>query len=84
MAFEVRACGSCRAPVIWTVTHKGKRMPVDAEPAENGNVRLRRDGERMIAEYPGREHPALFEDDGKRYLSHFASCPFADWHRKGS
>jgi len=82
MAFETKRCGSCGMSVIWTTTHRGKRMPVDAEPAENGNVRLRQDGERVIAEYPGREHPDLFEDDGKRHLSHFVTCPQAEsWRR---
>ena len=27
-------CGSCHAPVVWAITEKGKRMPVDAEPVE--------------------------------------------------
>lgn len=83
MAFEVKSCGSCAASVIWTVTHKGRRMPVDAEPVEGGNVRLRQDGERVIAEYPGKEHPGLFdEDDRARYVSHFATCPQAGRWRK--
>lgn len=82
-AFETKRCASCSAPVIWTVTHNGKKMPVDAEPADNGNIRLRQEGDRMIAEYPGREHPGLFEDpDQRRYLSHFATCPQAQsWRR---
>lgn len=83
-AFEVKACGSCGHPVIWTVTHNGKRMPVDAEPVEGGNVRLRgeADGERVIAEYPGKEAPSLFGDDRERYVSHFATCPQAQsWRR---
>lgn len=81
-AFERRRCQSCNAEVIWCVTHKGKRMPVDAEPVEGGNVRLRLDGERVIAEYPGKEHPEFFEEDRARYVSHFSSCPHsAQWRR---
>lgn len=81
--YEAGECRSCGAPVIWTVTHKGKRMPVDADPVENGNIKLRRDGDRVVAEYPGKEHPGLFDDaDEARYLSHFATCPNAgDWRR---
>lgn len=85
MAFDVKRCRSCGAPVIWTVTHKGKWMPVDAAPVEGGNIRLRSeaDGDRVIAEYPGREHPGLFDDaDRARYVSHFATCPESDDWRK--
>lgn len=85
MAFEVKACGSCAAEVIWTVTHKGRRMPVDAAPVEGGNIRLRSeaDGDRVIAEYPGKEHPGLFDEgDRARYVSHFATCPQAAQHRR--
>lgn len=82
-AFDVKRCRSCGAEIIWTVTHNGKRMPVDAEPVPDGNVRLRQDGDRVIAEYPGKEHPGLFDDpDERRYLSHFATCPQAQSWRK--
>ena len=76
------ACKSCGAPVVWTVTHNGKAMPVDADPVENGNIVLRRDGETVVAEYPGREHPSLFEAPRPRYVSHFATCPERDQWRK--
>lgn len=33
-------CSACRAPIVWATTVNGKAMPVDLEPAENGNVRL--------------------------------------------
>ena len=83
MSREIRACSSCGAAVIWTTTHNGKRMPVDAEPVEDGNVRLRQEGDRVVAEYPGKEHPGLFDDvDRARYVSHFATCPQAQsWRR---
>ena len=34
----MNACRSCGAPVTWTVTDAGKRMPVDPEPHPDGNV----------------------------------------------
>jgi hypothetical protein len=34
-------CRSCSAPIVWAVTAKGKRMPLDAVPHPEGNVRLR-------------------------------------------
>ena len=75
-------CNSCAASIIWTVTHKGKRMPVDAQPVENGNIRLRHDEDGIIAEYPGKEHPSLFEAPRTRYVSHFSTCPDRDHWRK--
>lgn len=82
MSLPVKECRSCGAEIVWTVTHKGKRMPVDAEPVEGGNIVLRRDGETVIAEYPGKEHPSLFEADRPRYVSHFATCEDStEWRR---
>jgi hypothetical protein len=80
----VSTCGSCQAEITWAVTTKGKRMPVDAEPAEDGNVVL----------HPGLGSGDLptatvipkAEDDPPpvfpRYRSHFATCPHADTHRR--
>ena len=75
-----KACGSCGASIIWATSDKGHAMPLDPEPAEDGNVavtealegryfRVLRDGEK----------PA---DDEVRMFSHFMSCPFADRHRR--
>jgi hypothetical protein len=83
MSFEAKECRSCGAEIIWTVTHKGKRMPVDAVPRSDGNIVLRQDGEKVIAEYPGKEHPSLFEEDRARFVSHFATCPQStDWRKE--
>lgn len=81
--FKVANCRSCGSEIVWTVTHKGKRMPVDAKPVWDGNIRLRIEGERVVAEYPGKGHPSLLDDDRPRYVSHFATCDFADEHRRG-
>lgn len=81
---NVKACRSCKRAIIWTRTHKGKRMPVDADPREDGNIVLREDPTgRVIAEYPGKEHATLFNDDRRpRYVSHFATCPERnDWRK---
>lgn len=40
MFWQTAQCRSCQAEVIWTVTAKGKRMPVDATPNPAGNVVL--------------------------------------------
>jgi len=54
-------------------------MPLDAEPMESGNIVIK-DGVAVVMS------GELFEEmlDGPRYQSHFASCPDAQKHRKGS
>jgi hypothetical protein len=82
------ACRSCKAPIFWALTPNGRRIPLDAEPVDGGNIVL----DDPAAEAPtdprtarvvGKEaQPNLFGDDGPRYTSHFATCPDADSHRK--
>ena len=81
-------CRSCGAPVIWTVTEKtGKTMPVDAQPVENGNIRLE---ERGQTTNQGTTAPTAIYDitdplfgDGARYVSHFSTCPESkEWRRQ--
>ncbi len=65
-------CRSCGALIVWVVTQNGKRMPVDAQPSEKGNLRI--DNGVAYVE------PAY---EGPKYLSHFATCKQAAQHRKG-
>lgn len=61
-------------------------MPVDPEPVDSGNVRLEEatDGsEDVFASYAAAAERS-FGDDGTRYVSHFATCPFANQHRRGT
>jgi hypothetical protein len=88
-------CSSCNAPIVWALTERGKRMPVDAEPVEDGNVLLSHRG------WPGAAPVAIVQgpleieqlriqhertpQQGplRLFTSHFATCPDADQHRKG-
>lgn len=36
-------CSSCNAEIWWAVTPAGKRMPVDVQPVEGGNVVMDRE-----------------------------------------
>lgn len=77
-------CRSCGAPIRWAVTATGKRIPLDPEPVDGGNVLLHEpiDGGESIATVVGKAPaPSLFGDDAPRYVSHFATCPNADQHR---
>lgn len=78
--FTVAACRSCSAPIIWTQTEAGKRMPLDARTTPEGNwtISRRRDIPRAI--YVGDAAPELAADD--RHHAHWATCPNADQHRR--
>lgn len=70
-------CSSCGAIVVWVVTGKGARMPLDPVPVPNGNVV--RTGEQTVRYLKPGEAFA-----GNRYVSHFSSCPDASSHRRRS
>jgi len=74
-------CRSCHAPIVWTVTANGKRMPVDADPL------IASRGFRLDEEDPAQDDiVATFTASpgvGERlYISHFSTCPDAARHRK--
>jgi hypothetical protein len=72
-------CKSCNAEIIWTVTEKGRRMPVDAEQKLGGNIVLRpREYLPPVAFYVKANEHVL------AHVSHFVTCPQAAQHRKTS
>lgn len=73
-AFEVVACRSCNARIIWARTTGDKSMPVDAEPVDDGNIALTMHGHRIVATVT--DAPTLFGPALRK--SHFATCPEAD------
>lgn len=76
-------CRSCGKPIVWATTVHGKAMPVDAAPTENGNVVLTPSPVGPTAEIASAELRATAEGIGvPLYTSHFATCRFADRHRK--
>lgn len=68
-----KPCRSCGAPLIWGVTAQGKRMPVDAMPQKRITLEPAR---------PGHEDLPPLAEVVDTYVSHFATCPNADQHRK--
>lgn len=79
--FLVDFCQSCNQKIIWAITTAGKRMPVDVEPNSAGTVALshRHDGQ------VGADTLPVARRFGRTDLrtSHFATCPFANRHRRG-
>ncbi|MEU2265021.1 hypothetical protein ABZ568_00905 [Streptomyces olindensis] len=66
-------CQACRAPIRWTVTDRGKRLAVDAEPHPDGNTAVYRDGRgTWLSRRPTTELPiAPWE---KLHKPHVATC----------
>ena len=68
-------CRSCLGEITWARTESGKRIPLDAEPVDDGNVELTMQGVAVV-----HGQPPMF-DPGPMYVSHFATCPNANEHR---
>jgi len=75
------SCSSCGRPVEWAVTGTGKGIPIDPGARADGNIA--RQGSRVANALlvkvlrKGESHA-----DPLRFVSHFATCPNADKHRK--
>ena len=68
-------CSTCGAPIVWAKTlEKGKPAPFDAAPVPEGGFTL----EAGVAIPVG----LLTAENEPRYVSHFATCPDADKHRR--
>lgn len=68
-------CRTCQREIIWAVTANGKRVPLD--PPEKRYVD-NRTGHEIATDAP------LSVVMDLTWLSHFATCPQADEHRKTS
>jgi hypothetical protein len=72
-------CNSCKRSVVFARTERGKLMPIDPRPAEDGNLEIIA----LVEDVPTvrvlrKGDPTL----AKRYMPHFATCPNAVRHRK--
>lgn len=75
---EPARCKSCRAEILWVKAASGKTMPLDAEPAADGNIVEDVGGTFRVLSKVERALPAT----GPRYRSHHSTCPQAqDWRR---
>jgi hypothetical protein len=70
-------CKSCSAPIVWTRTESGKRLPCDVEPTDDGLFYLFRRDDRIEAIYVNSSHPSAVRARArgqKRYRSHYITC----------
>jgi hypothetical protein len=74
----MNVCRSCGASIVWQVTARGKRMPLDAVPRPDGNVVVDTIGGRPVARLVTSGEVIV----GDRYMPHHATCPqSAEWKR---
>lgn len=81
-------CRSCGAEIIWVesaTTHRN--MPVDVEPSEQGNIRLKRRAPEIppLAYVIGSTFDLawLRQENVGLHTSHFVTCPQApDWRSR--
>lgn len=79
--YPTEECRTCDAAIIWTLTAASKDMPVDAEPAEKGNLALAVDDKGNVRSRVVPAHLAFGRRDLR--LSHFVNCPHAErWRRR--
>lgn len=78
-------CRGCGAAIIWALTDRGKRAPIDAQPYPDGNMFLYYDEDGEAAGRPrvtslAAHHLAtgFVVPPTERRKNHFATCPEAD------
>lgn len=88
---KICKCKSCGASIVWITTQKGKNMPCDADAVEyqenykGKSTIVTEDGRvlkvSIITSSGGVLAPIV---DGKGYIPHWATCPYANNHRTHS
>lgn len=83
---KTQKCRSCGRAVIWAVTAKGKRIPLDAEPNVRGNI-IVKETQAIVnghaeTQLAAEQVAPLFDAKQSRYMPHHATCPDAKkWRR---
>lgn len=80
-------CKSCGAAIEWVKTKGNKPMPLDPERVRirrsaGGNVLVVTDAGEVVRGVPA-EEGSLGLDEVSGRVSHFATCPAANAHRRG-
>jgi hypothetical protein len=69
-------CRSCTAPVMWLTNEKtGKRAPIDAEPAPDGNIVVFDALSYQVI--GGTERQDAIDEGFPLHLNHYVTCPQA-------
>ena len=76
MSVDLARCGraGCHAPILWVFhLRTGGRAPVDADPADNGNIVVDLDTGRYVV-LAGDELAQARVEGGALHLNHFVTC----------
>lgn len=76
----MNTCKTCGARILWGTTLRGRAIPLDHAPTEQGNLVIG-----AVVASGGRPVVTKATDadaDRPHYTAHFATCPDADAHRK--
>lgn len=82
---QIGRCRGCGRPVMWVVTEKGRRMPLDPRPSEQGNVVIDPEEDnvaRVFRDFDAAEYWRVQHDARGPYTCHFDTCPKADEFRR--
>ena len=73
-------CKSCGTEIKWIKMASGKNMPVDAKPI---SYRIEWNGDLTLVTEEGKGTKGVFDPGSDKigYISHFSSCPNANYHR---
>lgn len=86
MTPKVVKCRSCGAPIIWAITRRGVRIPLDAVPdLVKGNQVIELDAPEGIdgpQTWRARAADTLLDAAQDRYMPHHATCPQGKQWRK--
>jgi len=89
MSLNVDRCKSCGTKIVWAVTERGKAMPIDVDRSLSGTLVLFTEVFVGTQDAAGPYHvrAATTEERashaGNLWISHFATCTNATFHRKG-
>lgn len=87
---KITKCKSCGASITWIKTQNGQSMPCDVPAVDyqenyKGNATIVTDDGRVLRANiikNANSSPLTPVIDGKGYVSHFATCPYANQHRR--
>ncbi len=83
MPNNIGFCRSCNAKILWVTTASGKKMPLDIESTEDGNVLIPNPATGASARVLSKVEIAEAKAAGRKlFVSHFSSCPEAKKFRK--
>ncbi len=79
---DMGTCRRCRKPIVFVRMKSGKTMPCDPEYrsfVKGGKDRIVLPEGKVVS---GTITDNAVENDGWGYVSHFATCPYADQFRR--